>query len=388
MSIQKINRKARPFLVRLKNSDGETISATFATRSEAEAFVLNNKSEEKMPVALQINATERADFARIKELCATARISLQDAIPIFRDALKNFKREPLYIEDAITKFLNFAELKNVRPSTLKSYDSHTKRFLKWCNLLSYEKVATFTKDLAQEYINDVRSKEHAKTVLHVLWAFLLDNGFVAENIFHGVKIPKVLKDNPPIPILSVAATRANLNAIRPEFKPLYALMTFAGIRPEELIFDPNSKYIKKNILEFQDIDFDRRQIVVRAATSKTRHMRIISNLPSNIWAWLEPIKKWKAVYPREIEMLRQAGTRTTTTNAYLQWRKAKDKLPFKVPQDALRHSFATYAYHKIGIEHAVEVMGHVGGYAVFAKHYKGLATPDEAEQYFSILPQK
>lgn len=38
MSIQKIKRKSKPFLARVKTVDGKNISATFATRSEAEEY--------------------------------------------------------------------------------------------------------------------------------------------------------------------------------------------------------------------------------------------------------------------------------------------------------------------------------------------------------------
>lgn len=58
-----------------------------------------------------------------------------------------------------------------------------------------------------------------------------------------------------------------------------------------------------------------------------------------------------------------------------------------LPHDVLRHSFASYGYHYLGAEKTVEILGHVGGFGVFAKHYKGLATPAQAKRYFEIAPK-
>ena len=88
--------------------------------------------------------------------------------------------------------------------------------------------------------------------------------------------------------------------------------------------------------------------------------------------------------PEKLKMQRAVGGRTTTTNAYDQWRTAKKALPHKIPHDALRHTFCSCAYHVLGVEHAVEVAGH--DYNVFKRRYKGLVDKDEALKYFAILP--
>ena len=186
MSIQKINRKSKPFLVRCRGSAGKVISATFATRSEAQEFELSHKAEKQMPTVLQIDAVERADVARIKKLCAENGVALNEAIAMFQRAIG------------------------------------------------------------------------------------------------------------------------------------------------------------------------------------------------------EPIKKWKAIYPPVMKMQRSVGCRTTTDNVYQQWLKAKRALPCKVPQDALRHSFASYAYHVFGVEKAVEILGH--DYNVYKKFYKSIATEADSIAYFNILP--
>lgn len=70
--------------------------------------------------------------------------------------------------------------------------------------------------------------------------------------------------------------------------------------------------------------------------------------------------------------------------SYQVYRRVKHNSGIPIPKDALRHSFASYGYHFLGAEKTVEMLGHIGGFGVFARHYKGLATPDDAKLYFSI----
>ena len=94
--------------------------------------------------------------------------------------------------------------------------------------------------------------------------------------------------------------------------------------------------------------------------------RILSNPPKNIWAWLKPLK-----YRNKNENVSPAS--------YEVFRKIKEKSGVKIPKDALRHSFTSYGYHFLGAETTVEILGYVGGFGIFAKHYKGFATKKEAE---------
>ena len=76
MSIQKINRKSKSFLVRCKDLDGTPISATFATRSEAETFERQHSKEKILPNDIQISGVDRADVARIRLLCNEYGVTL------------------------------------------------------------------------------------------------------------------------------------------------------------------------------------------------------------------------------------------------------------------------------------------------------------------------
>ena len=185
----------------------------------------------------------------------------------------------------------------------------------------------------------------------------------------NAKLPRILKEVKAPEILSVEETRRLFENIPADWRPATALMVFAGVRPFEFVSPDRSPVLKVCV-----IDFESKKIKIPAEISKTRRLRILSDLPANLWAWLEPLKTLDA-------------SLNIAPASYEVWRSVKEDSGVKIAHDALRHSFASYAYHFLGAEHTVEIMGHVGGFAVFAKHYKGLADKKSAKEYFSTLPR-
>ena len=58
------------------------------------------------------------------------------------------------------------------------------------------------------------------------------------------------------------------------------------------------------------------------------------------------------------------------------------------PHNAFRHSFASYhVAWKRDFQDTALIMSHKGTYILF-KHYRGVATKEDAERYFNIYPQK
>jgi integrase len=99
-------------------------------------------------------------------------------------------------------------------------------------------------------------------------------------------------------------------------------------------------------------------------------------MPENLWKWLEltPANKRKGnIIPVSYNVFRNARDR------------ACKETKLKWIQDGLRHSFTSYAWHFLGAEHTVEILGHEGGFEVLKKHYKGMATKAEADEYFKIV---
>ncbi len=114
-------------------------------------------------------------------------------------------------------------------------------------------------------------------------------------------------------------------------------------------------------------------IEVTAAKSKTARRRFVRIQP-NLRAWLAPVRKHSGpVTPINFVRMFRALRASAGLTAW--------------PQNALRHSFASYhlAHFKDAAALALE-MGHTEAGMIFA-HYRQLVRPKEAERYWSIKPQ-
>ena len=128
-------------------------------------------------------------------------------------------------------------------------------------------------------------------------------------------------------------------------------------------------------LQWEDVNLRDMVIRVRPETSKTRSARLVEIAP-NLATWL--VKYYKAtgpVSPSPVTVKRHR-------DAVMEALKMKKWIP-----DIPRHSFATYhfAQHQNRDKLAAQ-MGHSGGSGVLEKHYKGLATTEQAARYWAILP--
>ena len=135
---------------------------------------------------------------------------------------------------------------------------------------------------------------------------------------------------------------------------------FAGLRSAEI-----------ERLEWKDIDLKQRHIVVGASAAKTASRRIVP-IAENLAAWLAPCagrrgKVWQGgwLYKVQQDIAKVAG---------VAWKA-----------NGCRHSFATYSFALSN--DAGRIAGYLGNSAaVVHRHYRQLATPDDAQNFFSIKP--
>jgi integrase len=180
---------------------------------------------------------------------------------------------------------------------------------------------------------------------------------------------KSLTDNKLPSVLSVEDAKRFFGLMPEEFLPEFALMAFAGIRPMELLFNANEP---KDILKVEDINFKNKTIRIRSSVAKTRTERLLCGLPDNLWEFLKPLKnKSKDENVAVSDFDRNYNIRCRFGAG---------------GKDILRHSFGSYGYHYLGAEHTVEIMGHIRDVKTFVKNYKGLASKEDADEYFSIVP--
>ena len=124
-------------------------------------------------------------------------------------------------------------------------------------------------------------------------------------------------------------------------------------------------------LDWNAVDLERGIIEVRAGQAKTASRRIIP-ISDNLRQWLEPLNRTGSVVP--------------DPDLYRQVTALAKKLGIQWPRNVLRHSYISYRIAEV--KSAEQVALEAGNSpAIIFKHYRELATEDEAEKWFSIVPQ-
>ena len=174
----------------------------------------------------------------------------------------------------------------------------------------------------------------------------------ADNPCSGVAFAKVAHGVPAVLSVEDAASVMSAAAAFPDACAYFALGLFAGIRPQELM------RLRPSHVRHGFIVLDGRI----TKTADARNVRVRPNLAT----WLE-----RFPIPRD-------GFRERAVKA------AKAAMSVRIPPDAMRHSFATYAYEMSHDAASVAAeMGHVGT-EVFFKHYRALASPGDGARFFAI----
>ena len=130
-------------------------------------------------------------------------------------------------------------------------------------------------------------------------------------------------------------------------------------------------------LDWKDVNLRDKTIRVRPETSKTRRARLVE-VSDNLATWL--LKYYRARGPVSSSPVTLKRHRMDVMEALTP--KIRKWIP-----DWPRHTYATmhFAQHQNRDKLAAQ-MGHTGASGVLEKHYKGLATPEQAERYWAILP--
>lgn len=110
-----------------------------------------------------------------------------------------------------------------------------------------------------------------------------------------------------------------------------------------------------------------------ADVAKKRHRRNV-DISANLAAWLVAYRK-----PEGKVMLTLSNYRRHLARLI----KATD---IKIPYNAGRHAFSSYAYVKHGAETTARWLGHADGNLLLTT-YKGLVTQSEADKFWSIKPK-
>ena len=363
VSIGRSGNPRAPFEVRWREN-GKVCRRRFKNKVDALRFASDAKAEYAMPAELRFDLAERVIFAQVKIMLDKAGMPIDKLPDIVRDKLAERLCAGCEWSKAVAEFINDCHRRNLRLITVNGYARGLRSFY---NAEMLQNVAQYGQEAAEKYLTSVLSPLHQKRLLSAFFAFCKKKKWVVANPFDGAHIAGVLRDKATPQIITPEQCRDMFATCPVAWKPALALMAFAGVRPTEVLPDGG----KREVVRVGDIDFKRRVITIRAEVAKTRVERRLAGLPDILWRYLAPLK----------------GTdkrANIAAGSYTVFRRVKDGLDVRLSKDALRHSFASYGFHFLGAEHTVEILGHVGGFGVFAKHYKGLADADSAAEYFNI----
>jgi integrase len=259
------------------------------------------------------------------------------------------------------------------------------RLGKFCDTFGETLMADITTKEAEKWLANLGRTYKAQSVVNFhriakrLFAYAVPRGYCEKNIFTTIDKPKV-KAKETVGIFTPDELQAILLEAHPDLLPWLAIGAFAGLRTAEL-----------DRLHWEDINFERGYVEVKSSKSKTAKRRLVP-ITDALAAWLEPYKnkgRTGSIRPKNFHNKRRAAYRaagfSTPCNEPKDSKEREQKLR-KAPDNALRHSFASYrlADTNDAARTAME-LGHTSTTLLFST-YRELVSPETAKDYWAIRP--
>jgi integrase len=349
------------FVVRWK-INGKWQRKFYATKVEANSFAeiknieIVNKGREgaEFPTWLRVMADH------CQERLKPHGVTIQDATTHFLAVLEATKKSCTAV-DLIQELL---EAKRIDGASGRYLDDLKNRLNRFASDFNGQVVATITGTQIDDWLRGLKvgpvTRNNFRRVLIVAFNYAKGRGYCLTNPAEATAKAKEIDG--PIGILTVKETSRLLNAATEETLPYFAIGCFAGLRPTEL-----------SRLDWRDVDFESGLIEVTAKNAKTARRRLVK-IPPNLMEWLAPYRLHTGRVSPLNERKKLHAARVTA------------KLATNWPNDALRHSFASYHIAKFNDAAALALeMGHVGTSMIFG-NYRELVKPAEAARYWEIRP--
>ena len=366
--IRKRGDRPKPWQVAWR--EGEARKARhFATEGEARRFAAELGLETAAP-ELAVSMSERVLLSRMRDAAALAGVSLESVVEAVLRETRAAVARRVELAEAMRLFLEDCERRNLREKTVLHYRWTLGRFVRsrapggCVGEVTREEVTAW---VCSVYVRE-SSRQTLRTPLHAWLRWCGRRGWTdAARWREPLRWHARREDGGSPGILRPAQARRLLDALPPKFRPGVALLFLCGLRPMELMR-----------MDWSAVDRRRRVIEVPSAMAKTRTARTLSDLPPAVWRWVawagEQGLTEGRVVPSNYRNFRERIRRTMRAQGLGEW-----------PQDASRHSFASYGYHFFGAERTVELMGHVAGFGLFARRYKAAARAWTARLWFEGL---
>ena len=183
-----------------------------------------------------------------------------------------------------------------------------------------------------------------------------------------------------IEVFTPKELRRLLAAANPEYAVCLAIQAFAGVRSEEL-----------QRLTWEDLEKRPGYIEVAASKAKTAARRI-TPISKNLAAWIAAAPRaGKLIWPHKQQSFYEQQEATVAAAQEAE-NKRNEKTPhqaavIKWKHNALRHSFISYRVAEVQSMNQVALETGTSVKKII-EHYRELATPAEATEWFSIMPVK
>src|SRR5215831_9157446 len=226
------------------------------------------------------------------------------------------------------------------------------------NQIAPDDVASFFDDLKLS----PRSHNNFLCALRTFFRFAQRHDWLSKEVDLLSRVEKRNEKRSPVEIFMASEIAGILANASHEAAPCIALAAFAGLRSAEILR-----------LSWSDIERRPGFIEVAADKAKTATRRIVP-IAENLLKWLAIApRNGEHVWPRKKNRFFEAVQRAA----------AKAKIRWK--QNALRHSFISYRLAELQDINRVALEAGNSPQMIF-RHYRELATPEQARTWFSIRP--
>jgi integrase len=307
-------------------------------------------------VPLDAVGLEYAEATRLLEGCP-----LLDAVRFFvRHQGRSIKRKT--VPDAVSEIIETKKVGGVSEVYLADLRYRLGVFAQrfQCDLVSLtpDDVRAFFAALGL----GARSFNNFAITLKTFFRFSQDHGWLSKetDLLAGVQRRK--EKRTPVEIFSPVEIAKLLGEATPDLAQCIALGAFAGLRSEEILR-----------LEWADLRRRPGFIEIAADKAKTAARRLVP-IADNLARWLEQAPcDHGLVWPH------------TKTTFFKTRRRVAAKARIRLKPNALRHSYITYRLAEIHDVNRVALEAGNSPQMIF-RHYRELATPEQARTWFSITP--
>ncbi len=362
-------------------SEGRRIRRTFASLDAAirEAREAAAQIQNGLARATDLSVADRDTFRAAQAILQELRMPLLSAVEEYARCRKLLGEAPLLpavqeylrrtrgvrlgatVPDVVKEFLAAKEQDGVSRRYLNQLGSDVNRFA----AAFPGPILHVKSEQIDQWLRSLgvapRTRNGMLTGLRTLFTFAKSRSYLSKNeVTEADSLAKAKVGDTDTEIFKPAEMRALMKAAPSEVVPYLAIAAFAGLRPAEI-----------ERLHWSAINLQRKIIEVRAGQAKTASRRIVP-ISDNLAAWLTP----------------HVGTGPVTQNeTYREVTVLATRLEIKWPRNVLRHSFISYRLPLV--KSAEQVALEAGNSpAIIFKHYRELATEEEAQEWFGIVPHR